>query len=147
MTVQPPAPVAVAPAGPSAATLAARRRAAAARVRRARIAAQHRRAARIAAAKEAERRKLAAGRADSLAARENAGVATAESGSNALPFLLAGLVVAAVLIGLALTPARAVPSNRAARVLEDKREEVAVLGAMGLLAVGLFFLFLTVVAR
>jgi hypothetical protein len=46
-----------------------------------------------------------------------------------------------------MTPAWAVPWSRAARVLEGKREEVAVVGAMGLLATGLFFLFLTVVAK
>jgi hypothetical protein len=147
-TVQPPAPVAAAPAGPSAATRAARRRAAAARARRARRKAARLRAARIAAAKEAERRKLAADRVTAAANREGAAVASAEpSGTNALPLLLAGLVVAAVLLGLALTPARVVPSSRAARLLEDKREEVAVLAAMGLFATGLFFLFVTVVAK
>jgi hypothetical protein len=141
--------VAVAPAGPSAAQVAARRRAAAARARQARIKAERLRAARAAAQqKKAEARKLAADRAASRADREDAAVGSAESATtDALPILLVGLFAAVLLLGLAMTPAWAVPWPRAARVLEDRREEVAVLAAMGLLATGLFFLFLTVVAR
>jgi hypothetical protein len=125
---------------------------AAARARQARIKAARQaarlRAARAAAEKKAEARKLAADRAAARADRGGAAVGSAETSStNALPILLAGLFAAVLLLGLAATPAWAVPWSRAARVLEGKREEVAVLGAMGLFATGLFFLFLTVVAK
>ena len=110
------------------------------------------RAARAAAAKKAAERKLAADRAADQAAaraeRGDSGVGSGESGTaSAVPILLAGLFAAVLLLGLAATPVWAVPWSRAARVLEGKREEVAVLGAMGLFATGLFFLFLTVVAK
>jgi hypothetical protein len=48
---------------------------------------------------------------------------------------------------MALTPARAVPWSRASRALEERREEIAALGGMGLFATGLLFFFVTIVAR
>jgi hypothetical protein len=146
--VQPAAPVAVAPTRPTSAELAASRRAAAARARKARVKAERLRAARIAALKRQERQRLSAARAAARADRDVAPAATAGSGTwDALPFLLAGLVAALLVLAVAMTPAAAVPWSRAARALEDRREEVAVAGAMGLLATGLFFFFVTVVAR
>ena len=73
-------------------------------------------------------------------ASKSAGFSDPESGtSNALPFLLAGLLAGVLLLGMALTPARAVPS-RVSRALDDRRQELALLGALGLVATGFFFL-------
>jgi len=73
-------------------------------------------------------------------ASKSAGFSDPESGtSKALPFLLAGLLVGVLLLGMALTPARAVPS-RVSRALDDRRQELALLGALGLVATGFFFL-------
>ena len=73
-------------------------------------------------------------------ASKSAGFSDPESGtSKALPFVLAGLLAAALLLGVALTPARAVPS-RVSRALDDRRQELALLGALGLVATGFFFL-------
>ena len=141
--VAPLPPVAVVPAGPSASELAARQRATAARAQQARLRAQRLRAARSAALK-AKQRKLEA----TTRASQQAGLGSPRSTSaKAAPFLLAGLFGAVFLLGLALTPARAVPSSRASRALEDRREEIAALGAMGLFATGLLFFFVTIVAR
>ena len=60
--------------------------------------------------------------------------------SKAVPFLLAGLFAAVLLLGVAVTPARAVPWKNVSRVLDDRRQELAVLGALGLVATGFFFL-------
>jgi hypothetical protein len=129
--------------------LAARRRATAARARQARLRAQRLRAARSAALKKAEQRKVEA--ATTPASRppgQQAGLGSPRSPTaKAAPFLLAGLFGAVFLLGLALTPARAVPSSRMSRALEDRREEIAALGAMGLFATGLLFFFVTIVAR
>jgi hypothetical protein len=142
--VAPPPPVAVVPAGPTASELAARRRAAAARAQQARLRAQRLRAARSTALKKAQQRKLEA----TTRASQQAGLGSPRSTTaKAAPFLLAGLFGAVFLLGLALTPARAVPSSRASRALEDRREEIAALGAMGLFATGLLFFFVTIVAR
>ena len=128
----------------SATELAARRRAAAARAQQARLRAQRLRAARSAALKKAQQRKLEA----TTRASQQAGLGSPRSPTTkAAPFLLAGLFGAVLLLGLALTPARAVPSSRASRALEDRREEIAALGAMGLFATGLLFFFVTIVAR
>jgi hypothetical protein len=135
--------VAVVPAGPSASELAARQRATAARAQQARLRAQRLRAARSAALK-AKQRKLEA----TTRASQQAGLGAPRSTTaKAAPFLLAGLFGAVLLLGLALTPARAVPSSRASRALDDRREEIAALGAMGLFATGLLFFFVTIVAR
>ncbi len=73
-------------------------------------------------------------------ATKSAGFSDPESGtSKALPFLLAGLLAGALLLGVALTPARVVPS-RVSRALDDRRQELALLGALGLVATGFFFL-------
>jgi hypothetical protein len=142
--VAPPPPVAVVPAGPSASELAARRRAAVAQAQQARLRAKRLRAARSAALKKAQQRELEA----ATRASQQAGLGTPRSPTTkAAPFLLAGLFGAVLLLGLALTPARAVPSSRASRALEDRREEIAALGAMGLFATGLLFFFVTIVAR
>lgn len=71
---------------------------------------------------------------------KSAGFSDPESGtSKAVPFLLAGLLAGVLLLGVALTPARAVPS-RVSRALDDRRQELALLGALGLVATGFFFL-------
>ena len=71
----------------------------------------------------------------------SAGFSDPESGAgNALPFLLFGLVAGVLLLGVALTPARAVPWRRVSDALDDRRQELALLGALGLVATGMFFL-------
>lgn len=132
----------VVPSGPTAAQLAARKRAAS-RAQRKRAA--RKRAAQVAARKRAREAKRAvvapqAQRGES----KTAGPSDPESGtSKALPFLLAGLLAGALLLGAALTPAHTVPWPRAARALHDRRQELALLGAAGLLATGFFFLLAT----
>jgi hypothetical protein len=69
---------------------------------------------------------------------------TTSSSSWGLPFILIAFSTALVLLGLALTPARAVPWSRASRVLEDRRDEFGVVGAMGLVATVVFFLLVQV---
>ena len=71
-------------------------------------------------------------------ASKSAGFSDPESGtSNALPFLLAGLLAGVLLLGMALTPARAV----LARLACARRSPAgALLGALGLVATGFFFL-------
>jgi hypothetical protein len=78
-------------------------------------------------------------------ARENSRPATSSGdlespAAKAMPFLLTGLFAAALFLGVALTPARAVPWERASRALHDRREEIALFGGLGLVATGLFFL-------
>ncbi|MBA2569063.1 MAG: hypothetical protein H0V11_06920 [Actinobacteria bacterium] len=111
--------------------------------------AQRRRAALVAARKRtraavlarARRAKTAAAARRATAAESaSAGFSDADSGISAGPFLLAGLLGAVLLLGVALTPARAVPWTRASRALDDRRQEVALLGASGLVATGFFFL-------
>ena len=70
--------------------------------------------------------------------------AAATASSSALPYLLAAFTVALLMLGLALTPARAVPWSRAARVLDDRRDEFGVVGAMSIVATVLFFLLVQV---
>jgi hypothetical protein len=118
-------PTLVAPSGPAAAQLAARKRA----------------AAKLAARKRAREAKQVA-----VVPRAQTGASTSVGFSNpeswtsqALPFLLAGFLVGALLLGVALTPARAVPS-RVSRALDDRRQDLALLGALGLVATGFFFL-------
>ena len=107
--------------------------------------AQRRRAAKLAAIKRAREAKreakpvVVAPRAQTGSSK-NAGFSDTESGtSTALPFLLVGLLAGVLLLGVALTPARAVPS-RVSRALDDRRQELALLGASGLVATGFFFL-------
>jgi hypothetical protein len=66
------------------------------------------------------------------------------SSPSALPYLLVAFGAAVLMLSLALTPARAVPWSRAARVLQDRRDELGVLGAMSFLATVLFFLLVQV---
>jgi hypothetical protein len=63
---------------------------------------------------------------------------------SARPFLVAAFGAALLMLGLALTPARAVPWSRAARALSDRRDELGVLGVMSLFATMLFFLLVQV---
>lgn len=67
-------------------------------------------------------------------------VGTDSSSASAIPYLIVAFGLGLLLLGLALTPATAVPWSRASRVLEDRREEFAVLGGMGLVATVFFFL-------
>lgn len=73
-----------------------------------------------------------------------AGASGSSSSSVALPFLLVAFTAALLMLGLALTPARAVPWSRASRVLEDRRDEIGVIGAMSLVATMVFFLLVQV---
>ena len=66
------------------------------------------------------------------------------SSSWGLPFILIAFSTALALLGLALMPARAVPWSRASRVLDDRRDEFGVIGAMGLVATVVFFLLVQV---
>lgn len=66
------------------------------------------------------------------------------SSSAALPFLFVAFAVALIMLGLALTPAWAVPWSRASRALEDRRDELGVIGAMSLVATLIFFLLVRV---
>ena len=68
----------------------------------------------------------------------------ADGSSSALPFLIVAFGAALVLLGLALTPAWAVPWHRASRALEDRRDELGVIGGMSLVATLLFFLLVEV---
>jgi hypothetical protein len=135
-------PAVVAPSGPTTAQLEARKRAAA------KLAARKRAAAKLAARKRAREAKRVAQQAKPVAVvpraqtgtSKNAGFSDPESGtSQALPFLLAGLLGGALLLGVAITPARAVPS-RVSRALDDRRQELALLGGLGVVATGFFFL-------
>ena len=108
---------------------AAERRAPAARRAAKGRAAQARRAAALAANRRQRAREL------------SSPVAGAGSSSaSAAPYLIVAFGVGLLLLGLALTPATAVPWRRASRILEDRREEFAVLGASGLVATIFFFL-------
>jgi hypothetical protein len=149
----------VAPAGPTAAERAAAReaaaRAAAARVaaaarraRQAKLRTQRRRAAQLAAAKKAQRERAerqvsAAARAAAAPVPQNTAVAPPESGiASVTPVLLAGLLAALVLLGVSMTPARAVPWPRAAYALERSREQVALLGGAAFVTIALCLLVL-----
>ena len=134
-----PAPPAIAPAVPPrvAGPTAAERRAAAARRAK-------RKAARAARAKRAAaERRAAADRRERAPALLVAGRDTPSS-SWGTPFLLVAFSAALLLLGLALTPARAVPWNRASQLLEDRRDEFGFMGAMGLVATFVFFLLVQV---
>ena len=56
----------------------------------------------------------------------------------AVPFVAAAAVAALLIIGLALVPAYVVPWYRMSIVLEDHREQFAVVGAMTLLGAAVF---------
>jgi hypothetical protein len=70
--------------------------------------------------------------------------AATTSSSSALPYLLVAFTVALLMLGLALTRAWAVPWSRAARVLDNRRDDFGVVGAMSIVATVLFFLLFQV---
>lgn len=104
-----------------------------------------RKAARVARAKQRiASTKLAAAHRRERARNVLAAGDDARSSTFAMPFLLLALGGATLLLGLALTPAAVVPWDRASRALEDRREELGILGAMGLVATLVFFLLVQV---
>jgi hypothetical protein len=68
---------------------------------------------------------------------------TSSSGS-AFPLLAIAFGVGILLLGLAVTPARAVPWGRASRALDGSRDELGVVGGMAIVATALFFLLVQV---
>ena len=142
---QPAAPVAAAPvAAPSVVhpTVAERRAAAERRVAAARRA--QRKAVRAARARAGAAKKLAAAHRRERAQAPLVTMGGTPSSNWGLPFVLVTFCAALLMLGLALTPARAVPWSRASRVLEDRRDELGVMGAMGLVATVIFFLLVQV---
>jgi hypothetical protein len=61
-----------------------------------------------------------------------------------MAFLFALFSPALLLLALALMPAQVVPWSRASRALEARRDELGLLGAMGLVATIAFFLLVEV---
>ena len=106
--------------------------------------------AKLKAARAARAKAAAAKKAEAARRRERAQDALVSAASNSpssswgLPFILIAFSTALVLLGLALMPARAVPWSRASRVLDDRRDEFGVIGAMGLVATVVFFLLVQV---
>jgi hypothetical protein len=104
------------------------------------------RAVRIARAKRAaaQKRRLALERVhrrERAQTRFSGPAADSPSSPSALPYLIAAFAAALVMLGLALTPAWAVPWHRASRALEARRDELGVIGGTSLVATVLFFLF------
>jgi hypothetical protein len=121
----------------AAAALAAKRRAAAARAR-----ANHLRAERAEAAKAAREEARRKAEAERRRAEVAGTVAEPESPlAGAAPIALAALVVGLLLLGLAFTPAYAVPWYWVERTLVDRREQFMMVGAAGLVAAGVLFTF------
>jgi uncharacterized membrane protein len=56
-----------------------------------------------------------------------------------LPILLLAFLSGVVMLGLALTPTRAVPWTRASLALEHHRDELGVMGSLALVATMVFF--------
>jgi hypothetical protein len=73
-----------------------------------------------------------------------AGASGSGSSGVALPILLLAFLSAVVLLGLALTPTRAVPWSRASHALEDHRDELGVIGFFALVATMVFFVLVQV---
>jgi hypothetical protein len=73
-----------------------------------------------------------------------AGASASGSSPVALPILLIAFLSAVVMLGLALTPTRAVPWSRASHVLEDHRDELGVIGFFALVATMVFFVLVQV---
>jgi hypothetical protein len=112
-----------------------------------RRAAAAKRRARAVARAQAEKRRI--GRSIPLVRDQTPPLTRAGSSagsSSALRFLLVAFTAAFVMVGLAFTPARAVPWSRASHVLENHRDELAVFGVMSLFA-SLVFLALVQVAK
>jgi hypothetical protein len=73
-----------------------------------------------------------------------AGASGSGSSSVALPILLLAFLSAVVMLGLALTPTRAVPWSRASHALEGHRDELGVIGFFALVATMVFFVLVQV---
>lgn len=135
---QPAAPVVVAPAAPAVVhPTAAERRAAEARR-------AQRKAARVARARRSAAKKLAAAHRRERAQPSIVTAGGTPSSGSAIPFLLVTFSAVLLILGLALTPAWAVPWGRASRALEARREELGIIGATGLVATLVFFLLVQV---
>ena len=133
----PPPPIAVAPAVPvpnASHPTAAELRAKAAK-----------RAARRRAAQRAKRR--SAQTTEQIRAQPpplTAGAPASSSSAVALPILLLAFLSGVVMLGLALTPTRAVPWSRASHALEGHRDELGVIGFFALVATMVFFVLVQV---
>jgi hypothetical protein len=121
-----------------------RARARAARIARAKRAAAQKRRLALERAHRRERALERAHRRERAQTRFSGPAADSPSSPSALPYLIAAFAAALVLLGLALTPARAVPWHRAARALEARRDELGVIGGTSLVAMVLFFLLVEV---
>ena len=138
---QPAAPPAIAPvAAPQVVHPTAAERRAEAAHRAKRKAARAARASRVAEQKLAVAHRRERAQALLIAANDT------PSSSRRMPFLLVAFSAAVLLLGLAGTPARAVPWSRASRVLEDRRDDLGVVGGMVLFA-SVFFLLLVQVMK
>jgi hypothetical protein len=73
-------------------------------------------------------------------------LAGASSSGSAFPLLAIAFGVGVLLLGLAVTPARAVPWGRASRALDGSRDELGVVGGMAIVATALFFLLVQVMS-
>jgi hypothetical protein len=71
----------------------------------------------------------------STMAREDGG---ANEAVRAMPFVTAATIAGLLIIGLALVPAYVVPWHRMSIVLEDHREQLAVVGGMPLVGAAVF---------
>jgi hypothetical protein len=93
-------------------------------------------AARKRAVAEAHRRELAK---TELAAP----AVTASAPSSAvLPYLLAAFALGLLILGLAMTPAWAVPWSRGSRILKHHRDELGVIGTLSLVTTVVLFVVL-----
>ena len=73
-----------------------------------------------------------------------AGASGSGSSGFALPILVLAFLSAVVMLGLAVTPTRAVPWSRASHALEDHRDELGVIGFFALVATMVFFVLVQV---
>ena len=132
---------------------AAERRAKAANARAKAVALRAKAAKRAKAEKRAAKRKAARARHRIVQTPEQiraqppplaAGASGTGSSPVALPILLLALISAVVMLGLAMTPTRAVPWSRASHALEDHRDEFGVIGFFALVATMVFFVLVQV---
>jgi hypothetical protein len=151
--VQPaaPQPVAPQPVAPAPAPVAVAPAPVAPAVKRPTAADRRARAARRAARAEAARIRAAVARLSHAPRREKSRaplVAVSDPGpgssTSTLPFLLVALATGLLFLGLALTPAWAIRWSRVSHVLEERRDELGVLGAMSIVATALFFVIVEV---
>ena len=105
---------------------------------------------RVAASRAAEARKREAARREArarqLSRTPREGGEANEAAREAVPIVAAAIIAALLILGLALVPAYAVPWYRMSVVLEDHREQFAVVGGMTLLGTAVF-LSLTFLGR